>query len=287
MKRKREGRNWDASRGGYLEYERPAKRANLTQNVYKGGRSYATPSQQNPRIYTKNYVARSPGGNIVADNHYFDGQTIQTGLAINTSSISTAGCEADAYSGAGTGTLAMGCLFAPLQGDDIINRSGRKVFVKKIRMRGYVSIAPQATQSTADSACRIRLILYQDCQTNASSTGSENVIGSGYQVPTLDQFQNVANIGRFKVLKDKSWVLQRPPMANDTGATGGLVQGGLKQLFKFTVSPNCWVNYNTTNGGTVADVTDNSWHLIAMADTGGGVTMVPTLFYKVRTVFTP
>jgi len=275
-------RKLDAMQLAEIESNREAAKRRRT--LKRLGRNYVAGGGPG-KVITKSYVQRSPGGQIVADNHYFDGQTIQTGLPINPITISWAGCEADAYSGAGTGTLSMNCLFAPLMGDDIQNRQGRKVFVQTIRIRGYISIPPQATQATADSACRVRLILYHDKQTNAASTGSENVIGSGYQVPVLEQFQNLLNIGRFNVLKDKSFLLQRPSIANDTGATGGLVQSGLKQLFKFTVKPNMWVNYNATNGGTVADVIDNSWHMIAAADTGGGVNMTPTLYYKVRTVF--
>lgn len=173
-------------------------------------------------------------------------------------------------------------LFAPIQGDDIANRTGRKVFVKKIRISGIIQVAQQATQSICDNAVNIRMIVFQDMQTNGAQASPNLVLLSGAASDAQHMFQNTAGFGRFKMMKDKSIIMQNPSVLGPT--TGALVaQNGLSRNFKMSFSPNCYVNFNATNGGTVADIIDNSWHLAANADSAG---LAATITYKVRTVFT-
>jgi len=93
-------------------------------------------------------------------------------------------------------------------------------------------------------------------------------------------FQNTANFGRFRILKDKHTTIKVPDYS---GLTTAFVAQGNMTLFKLSVKVNRWVNYNATNGGTVADVIDNSYHMIVNF-TG---TNAPLMSYKVRTVFSP
>jgi len=234
----------------------------------------------NPGLASKQYVARTPGGQIVADNHYFDAEKASAALlAIATS---WAGSELDAQVGGGPTELL--CLFAPTQGDDISNRTGRKCFVKKIRMHGNINVPAQTGQTTLDMPPRVRLILYCDKQTNGTQSQGEDVINSGGATLAASMFQNTQNFGRFKVFKDKVFTLANTAAVNDTGATGGVVQGATKRDFKFSVNVNMWVNFNATNGGTVADIVDNSFHLIGISDSS---TAAAVISYKVRTTFLP
>lgn len=221
------------------------------------------------------FVARTPGGQITADNHYFDTERTQTN--ITATAASWAGSEYD------PNTSAMLCLFAPTIGDDITNRYGRKIFVKKIRIAGMIKMARGAAAATGEDICRIRIIVYQDKQTNGAQSQGEDVISSGAGSNAMDMFQNIANLGRFKVWKDKKYLMQNPAITADAG-TGTIVHDELARPFKFSIAVNTWVNYNSTNGGTVADVVDNSFHLIANAEAASAT---PNIVYKVRTVFTP
>jgi len=225
---------------------------------------------------TRNYVARAPGGQITAENHYFDTERSITSIFV----IQTGwtGTEMD------PNTTAMLTLFAPVVGNDIANREGRKVFVKKIRISGSISITEVSGVGTAQNPSNIRIIVYQDKQTNASNTNvAQLLMLSGNATDAVHMFQNTATLGRFKVLKDKHYILQNNAIANDTPGIALEIQG-LKRNFKYNMKINQWVNYNGTNGGTVADVVDNSWHLIALTDLG---TQDPKITYKVRTVFSP
>jgi len=215
-----------------------------------------------PRIY----VNRTPGGQITADNHYFDSELAITSIAAQLNNWQTT--EYDPTS--------KGCLFFPTQGDDISNRQGRKVFVKKIRMRCAISVAAQAGIATADQEAIVRVLVYKDMQTNAAQSQGEDVLSSGTSGESLQMMGNVANLGRFVVMYDKIHKISQRTM--DAG-----LQSGAYISFKINIKPNCWVNYNSANGGTVADIVDNSFHIIANTNSAS---MTPQLQYKCRTVFT-
>lgn len=226
-----------------------------------------------------NMVLR-PGGPVKSsrgeENHYFDTERTVTAIASNTASWT--GTEYD------PNTSAMLCLFAPVIGDDIFNRTGRKIFVKKIRISGVITIAPQTAQTTTDTASNIRIIVYQDKQTNITQSQGEDVISSGAASDAIHMHQNTNNFGRFRIWYDKLYVLANPNMVNVGATPATFEQNSLIKNFKISISPKCDVHYNVTNGGTVADVVDNSFHLIANV---GNASLAPNITYKVRTVFAP
>lgn len=226
---------------------------------------------------SRSYVPRTPGGSITADNHYYDGERTATTIASNTASWT--GSEYDVNS-VPTGVLAVACLFAPLVGNDIINREGRKCFLKKIRISGVITVAVQSVAATADPAASVRIVLYQDMQTNATQSQGEDLLSSGTAADAIHMYQNYGNLGRFKVWYDKFHVIEKLPI---TGAAAAIEQSGTSRNFKITIKPNCMVNFNATNGGTVADIIDNSFHLIANTQSAG---LAPTITYKSRCVFT-
>lgn len=65
---------------------------------------------------------------------------------------------------------------------------------------------------------------------------------------------------------------------------GDVVQQGHRVGFKFTVNfkKPVVVHFNATNGGTVADVVDNSFHIVAAADV---IAYAPSLIYYSRVCY--
>lgn len=219
------------------------------------------------------FVRRSYGNpKAITERKYFD--TEVNGTALVGPSTSWAGGELD------NGTLLT--LFAPVTGDDYLNRTGRKVQVLSIKIRGEINCLAQINQSAADSAMKIRLCLVQDKQTNGGQLNAEDVINSGAASVAQDMFQNPAFFGRFKVLKDKSWTIQNPSLSYDGT---NLEQSGLMKHFQWTVKfrKPVVVHFNATNGGTVADIIDNSFHIIGIANSITG--FAPAISYKCRTTF--
>lgn len=273
---KRSKRSWDASRGGLTGVDRE-----MWQETKHMPRKKARTSGTNT-LAVRQFVPRTPGGQIVADNHYWDVQGVIAGTAIPAATTTWTSGRIETYPGVTPGTTPLGCIFCPIEGNDISNRYGRKAFLKKIRLDAVIRVPPQVLQSTGDNGCVVRALLVQDKQTNGVSLTGDQVLSSGYINPMICSYQNTSNFGRFKVLKDRSFVMQNASIANDAAATGNIVQQGLVKTFSWSVKINEWVNFNSTNGGTVADIIDNSYHLIMGTDS---TSLGPTVQYKCRCVF--
>lgn len=169
------------------------------------------------------------------------------------------------------------CLVAPVQGDDIVNRQGRKILIKSVFLRGYISVAAQADQTAQDTAGIARVILYIDKNTNAAQLASTNVMTNG----GVNAFQAPGSYGRVRILKDKLIPL-RLPMASFDGTN--IEQGGyhIPWKIKHTFKKPLVCNFNATNGGTVADIIDNSLHVIGCTSSA---TLAPDIRYVGRVSF--
>lgn len=172
-------------------------------------------------------------------------------------------------------------LFYPSQGTDFNNRIGRKVQVKSIKIRGHVNVPAQTNQLVGDGAALIRCVLVMDKQTNSTQLNGEDVISSGAGSVPINMFQNPAFFGRFRVLKDKRWTLQNPNFSWDGT---NLEQQGMVFKFEWTIKfrKPLYIHYNSTNGGTVADIIDHSFHILALTTNAD---LNPTMNYKCRTTF--
>jgi len=225
---------------------------------YKGGPKYQ------PGYYrtygSKTTVPRTRGVfSQAGENKYFDTELAKTAIP---ASADWAGTELDPDT---VPVASINTLFAPVKGNGINNRIGRTVKVKKIRFRGYLVADKQANQSASDNAGAVRIMLVQDTQTNATQMSGEDCM----QDPTtnsaeisINSFQSLANLGRFKILRDKKFNYQ-PPQASFDGTN--IEQYGQGRLFKWNIKFNkpVLVHFNETNGGTIADIVDNSFHILA------------------------
>lgn len=229
--------------------------------------SFRTPSRVMvvPRVY----------GNpqAVTERKYFDTDK-DLSTVINIAGASWAGCELD--------PATVNTLFAPVEGNDFNQRQGRKVQVIQIKIKGFLTCAAQADATAADNANYVRLVFYEDTQTNGAQSQAEEVFASGSAtLNNVCAFQNPANFGRFRVLKDRTFTLQRPSMSYD-GVN--MEQGGLITPFKIThkFKKPVVVSFNAANGGTIADIVNNSWHFIGASSSSG---LVPQIAYKCRVTY--
>lgn len=221
---------------------------------------------------------------IPGEMKYFDCENTGTALAATTTTW-VAGTIVDPTATINLGSAAVAtplCLFAPTVGSALNQRVGRQVEVMKIKIHGDINVIPQASQGTADANTQIRIILVQDMQTNASQmTGAQLMNGSSASANvTLNSFQNPDNFGRFRVLKEKWMKVSNLNLAGSP-TTADVVQSGQRLPFKITCNFKfpVEVHFNNTNGGTVADIVDNSFHLIAACDS---TAYAPNIFYYSR-----
>lgn len=216
-------------------------------------------------------VARTRGASVTGEMKYFDTQ-------LSLSAIS----EDNTWANTEQDPATFLTLFVPVTGAGINQRIGKACKVLKLKMRFLIDAAQQLNQTGADPASAVRIIIYIDKQTNAAQAQGENVMTAGSSDATaILSFQNIDNFGRFQVLLDKTIHLQNPNMSYDGT---NIEQAGLSKTFKFTkkFKKPLQVRFNATNGGTVADIVDNSLHVIALCDNDD---LAPRISYYSRVCF--
>lgn len=231
------------------------------------------------RRYSRNPALRNmrTGGLLGIETKYLDCWSTGTALAADT---------ANANGELNPTNVVTGCLSSPAQGDGAQNREGKKIVVKSCLIQGVIDVNPQATQATADTIPTVFFALVQDMQTNGVTPNSEDVFANPAAVADncTQPFRNMSYTSRFKVLKTWHRALKPPfTMANDTGATGGLVVNGFN--LPFTLSWKGQMPANFTTGSTTADVancTDNSLHLMGWAS---NIDLSPTVRWSSRIRF--
>ena len=243
------------------------KRRYQTTSRYGGG-SYKRRIRPEP---VRMYVPRVFGTPLaLGETKYFDTHLASTAI---TASTDWTGTEKD--------PTTLNCLFAPTSGPAINQRQGRRVEVQKIKIRGFVRTPAAANVGDQDPGAMVRLILFMDSQTNTTQAQGEQLmaapgVASADLCPTT--FQNLENFGRFRVLRDFSISLDAP-----SGTYDGtdIEQGGLMRPFKINITFKnpIRVHFNATDGGTIADIVDNSFHFLAIANS---VNMTPQLVYSAR-----
>lgn len=228
-----------------------------------------------PRQQQQQRIQRMP----VMESHYFDSGASS---AINEGNDwSASNIEPTTYPVVGINTL-----FAPTEGDDINNRQGRKVAVYKIAIRGVITTAVLSDQADIVANPAVRLVMFMDQQPNGATALGNAVMGppfvSASPAIAFNAFQNTANFGRFRVLRDQTYMLPVVTAGTDGASTNSLAcqDVPIKMTVKF--KKPIIVKFNGTNGGTIADLVSNAFGLLAHKSGAGFAT---TITYQCRTYY--
>lgn len=174
----------------------------------------------------------------------------------------------------------------PIQGAGINQRVGRKICLKALKIRGYMPFGGTTGGTAITAAPTVRLILFQDMQTNGQQAQGEQVMTpptvSATGPVAIHSYQNIANFGRFRVLKDRMISVENGVAVNNAAATTVSTEYSSRH-FKWNIKfkKPLFVHFNAVNGGTIADIVDHSFHILATAD-------VTNMFlaYQCRAVYT-
>lgn len=232
-------------------------------------------------------VQRARGAAVTGEMKYFDCEAVGIALAACTTTW-VAGTITDPQATINLGDAAVGsplCLFSPKVSAALNGRIGRKVKVMKVRVNGIINVPAQGSQGAADTSTMIRICLVLDTQTNAAQMTSAQLFNDTTQggLATVNSMQNPNNFGRFRILKEKRFAMTNANLAGSPTAAD-LVQQGLMRPFKMSCKFKIpvQVNFNATNGGTVADIIDNSLHIVTGAN---NITYAPTISYYTRVCY--
>lgn len=151
--------------------------------------------------------------------------------------------------------------------------NGNKYFVKHMRVRG--ELVPSVGSDAADvqGPATVRIVLVHDTQPNGAQAQGEEVFtdtGSAGQCNYSFQAMGAGSGGRFRILKDKTFMLQ-PGMAGTDGTnTNSVVRNGAKFNFAYRPKKPIQVILKANSSTpTVASLSNNNIFLLAHS---GGAT---------------
>lgn len=161
------------------------------------------------------------------------------------------------------------CLHGIDQGDGEQQRDGRQYTIMSISLRGYVLFGNQdAAVVTSD---HVRLVLVLDTQTNGAQLTATDVLDNFHGDNDLqtNSFRNLEYTKRFRVLKDM--VVRKPVTGVGTSSTAGqVISNACTRYFKMNCNFKKGIKVLCTGtAGTIANMVDNSIHLIAVSVNSG------------------
>jgi len=202
------------------------------------------PGGYNPNIRT--------GGYLGIERKYFD--TVKTATAL---SASWAGGELDPT---GDG------LCQPTKGTGPTNRDGDHIVVKSIQVRGKVYIGAKSDQDDVKNPSSYCMLLVHDRQTNGAQLNAEEVMVA--TDPETMAYRNLQYSKRFKVLAARRGNLYETATIADGANTGSTT--GNAHFVNWNIRCNIPVDFKG-DAGTIADIVDNSFHIIAVSEVAATV----------------
>lgn len=176
------------------------------------------------------------------------------------------------------GNFTLLCL--PVLGADFNNRIGRKITVKSIYIKGNVKLAAAAApQTDVDvGASQCRMILLWDMQPNGVVPAVTDVLVTAVPSSHL----NLNNRDRFKIIKDKMFEFDPFIVVNVATQAVNCFNRTIHQI-KTYKKLNQEVIFNSTNGGTIADINTGALYMLWVGSFGPGTKAASaTLSTRVR-----
>jgi len=115
--------------------------------------------------------------------------------------------------------------------------NGNKYYLKKLRLKGEVSSGVASDQADVPVPVSVRLVLVEDSQPQGTQAQGEQVftdMGSATQNNYSFLAMAAGSGGRFRILKDKQYMLQPALASTDGASTASVVRTSLQ--FKFSVN---------------------------------------------------
>lgn len=168
-----------------------------------------------------------------------------------------------------TGDVRLLCV--PVLGTDFTQRIGRRIRIRSVYIRGF--ICPESAQTAITTggnetlAQQGRMILVLDRQPNATVMTIAQLLKQAFSFSQL----NLDNRDRFKVIADKTFQFQNSTKAAQASPTliGTYGSNYRIKLFKKLNIP---VQFNSTNGGTIADISSNALYMVWIGSQAAGTT---------------
>lgn len=242
--------------------------------TYSAKAQYQRPGYQSgPR--PSHFAPTSRQSAIVPETKYFDvGINATVTAGGNDWSATEVPCDNYINSSGASAAYTDSALIPSAIGSGYGQINGNRYKLKKLRVRGSLSVTTEQTATVADVAQQVRLLLVMDTQPNGAQAQGEDImqdIGAGAEC--LFSFKRVAeSSGRFRILKDKFITLQPAVAVNNASATT-VSTAYNSAVFKLQYQPKEPILVNVKSGNsspTVAGLgTCNIFMLAYRADPSG------------------
>lgn len=176
-------------------------------------------------------------------------------------------------------------LCVPAQGPNLNEYIGRSIAVDKISINATVRTAVESNLADILPVPYIRLILYVDTQTNGVQSQGEDVMeapGAATQALAVTTFQKFANQERYVLLHDNIYQFGELQAMTDGTNTSSQCLPDIPLSITIEFEEPMIISFNNVHGGTIADIVDNSLHLIGQKS---HATFTHVLSYSCRTYY--
>jgi len=166
-----------------------------------------------------------------------------------------------------------GCLSCPAQGDTEQSRDGKRIVIDSLIIKGYLDNVATASVVAYD-AQKVFVAVILDQQTNGAQLSSEEVFKNTLNIgdSAANPLKNLLFGNRFRILK--SHVFDVTPIG--IAGAGNLAAMGVRRDFDWYVPFKGGLQVNLSAGTTadVANVVDNSLHVVAFASNTNNVVKI-------------
>lgn len=179
---------------------------------------------------------------------------------------------------------ATSMISTPAVGDDATNRDGKKINILSVQINGLVHNTAAEDVVTPIGNTRVFVALVLDTQSNAAQMNSEDCFKNTGASATLatSPIRNLLFANRFRVLKEQ--VFDLTPITLAQYAINAMSYNARSAKFNWFLKfpGGLPVNFNAGTTASIANVIDNSLHIIAY--TNNTVT-TPQIAYNARIRF--
>lgn len=161
------------------------------------------------------------------------------------------------------------CLNAMAQDDTPSGRDGRRVILKSVQVTGKINLGASELAASPVASMNVFVALVLDTQTNAAQLNSEDVYinTSASLLMGAEPQRNLLFGNRFVILKKETFNLD--PLTLSHFAADSFSTAGRSVTFDWFKKIDIPVNMIGTTA-VIANVVDNSLHMLAFTDTAGG-----------------
>ncbi len=162
-----------------------------------------------------------------------------------------------------SGDIAQVSVLTIAQGTTESTRIGRKVVVRKIGWKMAYTLPETDAAATPVTGDIMRVILYQDRQTNGATATVTGILESA----DFQSFNQLANKSRFRTLMDRTYTINYAGLASD--GAGVVSQGNVIQEDSFYKNVNIPIEYdNSFTTGVIGTMRSNNIGVLTISQGG-------------------